>query len=347
MAGDLPVGDPDAILNLENKLRSGTIVRVGGQHLYKTSVVYTGIDLNQISEVDQRDGTFKADFYIWFRHKEPLDYQKIVFTNAVGPVQLGNQPLNAGHTENGYYSAYRVVHTFKHNFEFQDYPFDEQHLQIRFRHADKPLERLVFVADDIGMNPARNPGSQALVDDTGTRLTDSEWLLRDTLVFSNVRKTQSTLGNPRSIEAGSRQSLSFSRFNVQTEVGRSTTSYLLKNMVPLTLFVFVGYCMMFIRPEGPPFAARVSVGVTALLTTVFYSQRSRSDLPEIGYLVAIDYIYYAVYAFFLYAIAMTIAEHVQIMRDRKNAAMRMSAFSKVVMPLMMLGIGLLAFVLYL
>ncbi|SDF72860.1 amino acid/amide ABC transporter substrate-binding protein, HAAT family [Limimonas halophila] len=346
-AGQLtPVGNPEAVLNLQDQIKSGDIVRVGDQLLYETAVVYTGLDLNSITAIDQQTGTFQADFYIWFRHTAPLDYDKIVFPNAVDSVKLGEKPLMSGMTESGYYSAYRVVATFEHDFEFQAYPFDQQKLKIRIRHQDKPLEKLIFVADEIGMNPEKNPGSEGLAVNSGPRLGDSEWHLRDVLVYSNVRKTESTLGNPRTIAAASNQSLSFSRFNVQTEVARNSNSYLLKNMVPLTLFVLVGYCTMFIRPEGPPFAARVTVGVTALLTTVFYSQRSQSDLPDIGYLVAIDYIYYAVYLYFLYAIAMTVAEHVFIMRDRKERAMRMSAFSKRFMPVMILGIGGLALALY-
>jgi len=342
-----PVGNPDAVLNLQNQIQTGEIVRVGDQLLYETSVVYTGIDLNEIISIDQSNGNFRVDFYIWFRHSEPIDYDQILFPNAVGEVKLGEKPLMSGVTEAGYYSAYRVVAEFEHDFEFQAYPFDKQDLQIRIRHQTKPLEKLIFVADEIGMHPARNPGSEGLAVDSGPRLGDSEWRLRDVLVFSNVRKTESTLGNPRTIAADSNQGLSFSRFNLQTNVARNSNSYLMKNMVPLTLFVLVGYCTMFIRPEGPPFAARVTVGVTALLTTVFYSQRSQSDLPDIGYLVAIDYIYYAVYLYFLYAIAMTVAEHVFIMRDRKDRAMRMSTFSKRFMPVLILAIGGLALGLYL
>jgi len=341
-----PVGNPDAVLNLQEQISTGEIVRVGEQLLYETSVVYTGIDVNDIVAIDQRNGTFQADFYIWFRHTEPIDYDDVVFANAVDAVKLGEKPLVSGVTEEGYYAAYRVTAAFEHDFEFEEYPFDKQNLQIRIRHRNKPLEKLIFVADDIGMHPARNPGSEGLAVDSGPRLGDSEWRLRDVLVFSNVRKTESTLGNPRTIAAASNQSLSFSRFNVQAEVARNSNSYLLKNMVPLTLFVLVGYCTMFIRPEGPPFAARVTVGVTALLTTVFYSQRSQSDLPDIGYLVAIDYIYYAVYLYFLYAIAMTVAEHVFIMRDRKDRALKLSTFSKRFMPVMILAIGGLALALY-
>jgi hypothetical protein len=44
------------------------VIRVRQQFYWLQRVVYTGIDINQISRVDTSKGTFTFDFYLWFRY---------------------------------------------------------------------------------------------------------------------------------------------------------------------------------------------------------------------------------------------------------------------------------------
>jgi hypothetical protein len=77
-------------------------------------------------------------------------------------------------------------------------------------------------------------------------------------------------------------------------------------MVPLFFIFLLGYAMTFIVPEGPPFAARLNLGVILLLTTVSLSLMTANQLPSIGYLVAMDYVYFFVYLWLLVGIIVTI-----------------------------------------
>lgn len=342
-----PVANPQTMIDLDAQLAAGNIVEVGGQHLFATNVVYTGFDLNSIDAIDQRAGTFQADFYLWLRHARPLDHERIEFTNAAETISLAGRELISQETVAGHYTAYRVSGRFSHNFDFRDYPVDHQTLRIEVRHPAHTLERLVFVADDHGMRSERERLRDTRPGHGGTQVQDSEWDLRDLLVFSDVRETESTLGNPLLIAADDQETLSYSQFNVQAEVQRDPTSNMLKNMVPLALFVLLGYCMMFIHPTGPAFVGRLSIGVTALLTTVFQGQRAADELPDIGYLVAMDYMYYAVYAYFLVGIALTVAEHYALVHYSEESYQRMDRFGRQFMPVLMGGILVLALVLFL
>lgn len=327
-----PVPNPQTMIDLEEQLAAGNIIEVGGQHLFATDVVYTGFDLISIDGIDQEAGTFQADFYLWLRHSRPLDHDRIEFTNAVEEVELAGRELISQETDRGFYTAYRVKGTFSHHFDFRTYPGDRQTLEIRMRHPANTLERLVFVADDHGMRGREIGG------DSGPTMQESEWRLRQVGVFSEVGETASTLGNPLVIAAEDQNTLSFSEFNVRAEIERDPTSHLLKNLVPLALFVLLGYCMMFIHPTGPAFVGRLSIGVTALLTTVFQSQRAADELPDVGYLVALDYMYYAVYAYFLVGIALTVAEHYVLVHYSEESYQKMDRFGREFMPVLMLGI---------
>lgn len=335
-----PVPNPQTTVDLEAQLAAGNIVEIGGQHLFTTDVVYTGFDLIHIDAIDQEAGTFEADFYLWLRHSRPLDHDRIEFTNAVGDVELAGRELIRQETETGFYTAYRVKGTFSHRFDFRAYPSDRQTLEIRMRHPANTLERLVFVADDHGMR-GRDVGA-----DAGPTMQDRAWRLNRVGVFSEVGETASTLGNPLVIAAEEQDTLSFSEFNVRVDIARDPTSHLLKNLVPLALFVLLGYCMMFIHPTGPAFVGRLSIGVTALLTTVFQSQRAADELPDVGYLVALDYMYYAVYAYFLVGIALTVAEHYALVHYSEERYQKMDRFGRQFMPVLMfgiLGLGLFLF----
>jgi len=341
-----PVADPATMIDLEEQLAAGNIVEVGGQHLFATNVVYTGLDLNSIDNIDQQAGTFEAEFYLWLRHARPVDHARMEFTNAAEEIALNEHELIAQETSAGRYTAYRVNGTFTHNFDFREYPVDSQSLHIHMRHPAHTLERLVFVADDNGMRADDQgrllPGGRR----ASAQIRDSEWSLGNLIVFSDVQETESTLGNPLLIAAENEETLSYSRFNLQADIERDPTSYMLKNMVPLALFVLLGYCMMFIHPEGPAFVGRLSLGVTALLTTVFQSQRAADELPDIGYLVAMDYMYYAVYAYFLIGIALTVAEHYVLVRYSSERYQRLDLFGRRLMPVLMaaiLGMGLYLF----
>jgi len=61
------VPDP-RLIDLDRELAAGHVIRVRQQFYWLQRVVYTGIDINQISRVDTSKGTFTSDFYLWFRY---------------------------------------------------------------------------------------------------------------------------------------------------------------------------------------------------------------------------------------------------------------------------------------
>jgi len=146
-----PIVNLDTIGNLRKELEEVSIIPFDDRFLYRTMVVYTGIDINEISNINPINETFTADFYLWFRHKGYLDYSKIEFLNAVGDLRLGDEPIMEMTAPNMAHRAYRIKGNFKEAFNFRDYPFDSQTLSIHFRHKKYNSERLVFVTDDIGM----------------------------------------------------------------------------------------------------------------------------------------------------------------------------------------------------
>ena len=337
-----PIVNLDTIVDLRKELAEGNIIRIDDRFVYRTMVIYTGIDINEISNINPRNETFTADFYIWFRHKGSLDYSKIEFLNAVQDLRLRDEPIMEITAQNMAYRAYRIKGDFNEEFIFRDYPFDSQTLSLRFRHKKFNSERLVFVTDDIGM---QRYGGRTPVERIKEHLglsQEAPWQLQDVLVFADIGTADSTLGNPGMFHAKADTAISYSRFNVVTEIKRNAKSYVLKNLVPLFIVILLGYIMLFVSPEGPPFVARMSLGVIALLTAVFLRLEAAGQLPNIGYLVALDYIYFAVYVLILSGIVITVAKHRALRKGNDVLAKRLDYFGRMFQPIYIV-IGIIIF----
>jgi branched-chain amino acid transport system substrate-binding protein len=339
-----PIVNLDIIIDLQKELEEGSIIPMDDRFLYRIMVVYTGIDINEISNINPINETFTADFYLWFRHKGHLDYSKIEFLNAVEDLRLKDEPIMEMTGQNIAYRAYRIKGDFKEAFNFRDYPFDSQTLSIRFRHKKFNSERLVFVTDDIGMQRyGGRPPAERLKQYLGLS-KEAPWQLQDILVFSDIGAADSTLGNPGMFHAKADTAISYSRFNVVTEIERNAKSYVLKNLIPLFIVILLGYIMLFISPEGPPFVARMSLGLLALLTAVFLRLEAAGQLPNIGYLVALDYMYFAVYVLILSGIVFTVAKHRALRRGKNILAKRLDYFGRVFQPIyIVIGIGIFVY----
>jgi hypothetical protein len=67
------------------------------------------------------------------------------------------------------------------------------------------------------------------------------------------------------------------------------------------------------------------------------------QLPNVGYLVALDYIYFAVYVLILAGIVITVAKHRALRRGKDIRAKRLDYFGRIFQPVYIV-IGIVIFV---
>src|SRR5262249_23096244 len=63
----VPVEEAEFV-DLNKEIQAGHIVMLRGMPYWLQRVVYTGIDINRLGRIDQRQGTFAVDFYMWMRY---------------------------------------------------------------------------------------------------------------------------------------------------------------------------------------------------------------------------------------------------------------------------------------
>ncbi|MCP4757655.1 MAG: hypothetical protein GY866_42905, partial [Proteobacteria bacterium] len=104
------------IRTLEADLEERRIMKIGTTHYHKTSVIHTGIDILEISELDMDDRLFKLKFHLWFRYNQgEIDIGKIEFLNALKPIPL-RSPVDEEIVDQTVYRRYLVDGVFKADF---------------------------------------------------------------------------------------------------------------------------------------------------------------------------------------------------------------------------------------
>ena len=291
---------------LGQRLEDGSIVSVNGALMHKAMVVYTGIEISDIRDIDTRDSTFAMDFYLWFRSRSDFAGHGVKFGNSASELRLDNL-VDEAINEEVKYRAYRVKGEFNGDFALNDYPFDQQSLDVRIHHDDLTRERLIFVRDDLGMEPRA-----AMLDDLRRRevLGGAVWGIKRVEIFQDTIRNESSLGHPELFD--SHRATEFSRFNATIQIQRDILSYSVKNMTPVFLLVGLAYLLFFLPADQ--IAVRIGIGVNVILATAFFSVRLSNDLPNVGYLVVVEYIYIAVYVLALYGILAAIVGYVEAQR---------------------------------
>ncbi|NUB29227.1 ABC transporter substrate-binding protein [Azospirillum brasilense] len=124
---------------------------VNDRFMYKTDVIYTGVQLHEIRDLNPDANEATLNLTIWFRYRGAFNPADVVFTNAVKPVELG-KPYREERGEVTTYVAYRIEGRFALNVFDQRPPYGSQTVGVSFRHRTQNRNTVMFVTDVLGMS---------------------------------------------------------------------------------------------------------------------------------------------------------------------------------------------------
>jgi branched-chain amino acid transport system substrate-binding protein len=299
---------------------AGQVINVNGKLMRRAQVVYTGIEFNKISKLKTDDATYIADFYIWFRFQHDYPDTELEFINiADSQPPKFKQILNkTSNIEDGIITrTYRVKTKFALDLDFSDYPLDKQILPIRFRHQTLTRDHLIYVVDKRGMAPGKSAESVSDKVRKSNVFGIGGWHLDNIKFFQTTATTNSSLGYPELF--GAQQRIEHSLFNVQLEITRNVSTFILKNMLPIVLVICLSYFMFYIPMAGPGFGIRMGMAVNILVATSLFHLKLASTMPAIDYLMLIEYVFYAVYLLAVISVLLTLLNQIQLSKDEENA----------------------------
>src|SRR6516165_9568050 len=284
------IDQPDGI-DLAAEREKGHVLSFGYQHYWVQRVVYTGIDIVRLNRIDVKHGTFNVDFYLWMRFAGEDDGQTLVQFPALldrGAFDPA-RPLQAGREDGLNYRLYRINGDFTTRFELHNYPFDTQQLLLHFRNTQQRQELITYVIDRFGLRLADERTS--LVEDgaySGLEL----WRFLGLRYFVDSLSSGSTLGKAVLFDSGLKTE--FAGFDTVIMLRRSSAIFMLKNLLPLLLLALVVFATLFF-PETL-YRERVTIPVTAILTSAVLLLAVDNQLGDVGYTIAVEKIFYVFFA---------------------------------------------------
>jgi hypothetical protein len=253
--------------------------------------VTVGAFINDIQELDFRNHSYAVDLYVWFRWtNSELDPSKTMeFMNRYAPNEHARESTYTEPKKMPDGSLYGVIRNqgrFSTKFQLERYPFDRQILSVVMEDAE-PTSVQFYVPDakDVTINPNITlPGFR--VGEARMRIANNTY----PTTFGDL-----AMANPDS----------YSRVVLEVPVTRPLVALSVKTFVPILLIIACSALVYFVRPiyiDG-----RIGLGITALLTLVALQLTASASLPEVDYLMMIDKVYLASYAFILAALIRVVA----------------------------------------
>jgi branched-chain amino acid transport system substrate-binding protein len=326
-----------------DQVLEGSLIKVKNRYMRKTEIVYTGIDINEIKDINLTERTFDANFYIWFRYKKQFAHAAdITFENSLQPLEIrnGNHPqvsrVFCKEKDNITIQAFRVNGTFKGDFNFRAFPFDTHKLSIKFRNNKLSRDKVIYIPDLHGMDQ-----DQEIKTEITQRSHALEgWNITNVIYYQNIFRNESSLGDPEAFK--SKNQIVFSRFNTEIHIMRKIVNYLIKNLFLILVLIVISYITYFIPPDQ--FSIRISIGMSTLLTSAFSHVKLSNSIP-VAYLLALEYSFFGVYAIASLSIIISVLiykqfkklEHVkqdrQIIHKAKKLIKRLSVIGMIFHPL--------------
>lgn len=215
------------ITNIENSLKDEKILKIDNNYLYRTNVVYTGIEINEITKLDVNNLTYMMDFYIWFRFKGDIHPEEIEFLNNTEPIVLG-EPVDHDENEQMKYRAYHVKANFKADSLPVRYELGYHALGVNFKHKNLTRNNLIYVIDVIGMGLNSKKGEankrkyqNILSPVTGWSIANF-WSFQDTL-------SRASLGAPKYLNSRDAKA-EYSRFNLGVRIRKN--EFTIRGLIP-------------------------------------------------------------------------------------------------------------------
>jgi hypothetical protein len=278
------------------------------------TTVDIGIYLLDVYDLDLKNSSYVADFYIWLRWKGDLDPRKFELMNGELDVKENPDEQKIGDLN---YVSYRVRGKFRAPFDFRDFPLDEQKLTIEIEDASNDASSLVYRAD-IG-NMSASP-----------RVNLSGWELADQPNYS-VREQiyETNYGNPRRAPG---QKAVYSRFVVDIPIKHAGNELIyLKTFIGVFISVAIAFLTFLIEPID--LDPRFGVGIAGIFGAVSSMIVVSSNMPENPYFTLSDQIHFVSLAFIFLTIFVSCIVLRLYKKGREHLSRRVDA---------LMGIGLAA-----
>lgn len=120
---------------------SHDVLEINKTHKDKCKI---GLYINELYGFDYINHTFNADFWIWSVCASPQTLHRLENLYFVNSKEVEGKKVR---TEEQVYRYRRILGRFRHFWDLQAFPFDEQNLQIMIEHGAESVNTLLYELD--------------------------------------------------------------------------------------------------------------------------------------------------------------------------------------------------------
>jgi hypothetical protein len=270
--------------------------------------VQLGVVLVGLHNVDEKTGTWDADFYLnesWTATSGFAPETEIVNEVSRQSEQFDHSELRAGRC----FRSRRVHSTLRSSYNLRTFPFDHQRLTLEFSDAEFAQEFLRYT---------ERPSVSDLDDEAKEQL--SNWKIAGPLDYSHKTRVFR--------EDGAAPRYDYATFSLP--VRRHIAFHLTKFFLPLLVIVAVAFSVFWIHPED--LNTKASIGVTCLLAAIAFQLAEAGMLPEVAYLTLADRVYAICYTMLALSLMFAVYANSLVRRERTSTALKLDRIGRFVFP---------------
>lgn len=221
--------------NYIDELKRGRMLYVNDRFMYKTNVVYTGLQINEIKGLDIGKNQFDLDFSIWFRYRGQFEPQDLVFVNAVEPIKL-EKPADERQVGDMVYRLYRVKGKFRFNFTETRRPYGQHVVGVGFTHRLLNKNNLQYVVDVLGLALEKGETVKHKLDRAQALNPATGWIIERAWNSQDI-VAKGTMGNPAYVGFAATDP-DFSQIDLGMVIKRG--EFNARDFVPTEVFIYIG-----------------------------------------------------------------------------------------------------------
>lgn len=286
------------------------ICSAGVAHAEPARRVYVGTYLHDVTNFDQRSGTYQVDIDVWAKWLGDFDASRIRIQNESGDIQRDD----AGAEADGQWHVqrWRVRGTLRGEFPLHRFPFDEQKLAIVF---ELPTTDAELVPDLAASGMAR-------------RFSITGWDYDPNFTPNISTVTYAT--DMGTLENEGRHTRA-TRVGFSVTLHRPWVTVAVKLFMPLVLLLLIAVLALFLGPELVD--PRAGIGVTVLLACFAFQFTVAGTIPDVAYLTIVDALFIVAYAITTVGLIVTVVVYFIHKGGNPRRALSVDRFFRVAIPI--------------
>lgn len=232
-------------VNYFEEIKSGRILYVNDRFMYKTNVIYTGIEVHDITDINIETYSAVLDLSIWFRYRGQFNPADIEFLNAVKEVRGAKNdiqevrltdPVESTEQKGISFRLYRLKARFNLDFLDTKLSYGKHLMGLSFHHKNLNRNNVIYVVDMLGMGFDKQVTLRGQLNARRALNPALGWRMNDAWLSQRIFTTAS-FGSPMYVGYGGTDP-DFSRIDYGVIFSRDKID--VRTLVPDEFLIYIG-----------------------------------------------------------------------------------------------------------